>query len=131
MTPLEVVEHGYAAFGRGDLPALLSLLAEDVEWRLTADAQTPYGGKHLGKAAVQRWFQVLAESDEIQQFEPREFLEGSSHVTVLGWERSRPLPNGVPFESEWVHVFTVADGKITRFVGTLDTAARAAALRDR
>src|SRR5688572_21059378 len=56
MTPLEVVQHGYTAFGRGDLPALLSLLADDVEWRLTADAQTPYGGKHLGKAAVQRWF---------------------------------------------------------------------------
>lgn len=71
----------------------------------------------------------LAESDDIQKFEPREFLEGPNHVTVLGWEQTQPRPNGKVFESEWVHVFTLRDGKVSRWIGTLDTAAYVAAGR--
>jgi hypothetical protein len=54
---------------------------------------------------VKEWFGKLAESDDIPKFEPREFLEGPNHVTVLGWEQTAPRPNGKVFESEWVHVF--------------------------
>ena len=72
---------------------------------------------------------VLAESDDIHQFEPRKFLEGPGHVTVIGWERTCLRPGGVPFESDWVHVFNVEGDRITRFIGTLDTAARGAARR--
>ena len=129
MTPTELIQQAYAAFGRGDVPGVLALLADDVQWRFNAGADVPYGGVHVGKAAVGRWFATVAESDDIQQFEPREFLEGPNHVTVIGWERTRPLPGGVPFESDWIHVFTVEGGRITRFIGTLDTAARAAARR--
>ena len=31
----------YAAFGRGDLPALLSHLTDNVDWRLNVDAAAP------------------------------------------------------------------------------------------
>jgi uncharacterized protein len=78
---------------------------------------------------VKGWFGKLAEMDDIQKFEPREFLEGPNHVTVLGWEQIAPKPNGKVFESEWVHVFTVRDGKVSRWIGTLDTAAYVAAGR--
>jgi len=57
-------------------------------------------------------------------FEPREFIEAGEHVTVLGWERARALDTGLAFESEWAHVFTVVNGKITRWRGFLNTAAR-------
>jgi ketosteroid isomerase-like protein len=78
---------------------------------------------------VQRWFGTLAASDEIQQFEPREFLEGKDHVTVIGWERAKPLPDGSVFESDWVHVFTLQGDKVSRWIGTADTAARVAAAK--
>lgn len=128
-TPTQVVQQAYAAFGRGDVEGILALLTDDVDWRFLASAGIPYAGRHTGKQQVQGWFGKLAESDDIQKFEPREFLEGPNHVTVLGWEQTRPLPSGKVFESEWVHVFTVNDGKISRWIGTLDTAAYVAAGR--
>lgn len=30
--PLEIVQGVYAAFGKGDIPALLGALADDIEW---------------------------------------------------------------------------------------------------
>src|SRR5262245_1914869 len=32
MTPLETVQTIYAAFGRGDVPAIIDLVSDDVEW---------------------------------------------------------------------------------------------------
>ena len=46
---------------------------------------------------------------------------------MLGWERSRALPDGKVFETEWVHVFTVRGGRVERFWGLYDTQAAAAA----
>jgi len=48
-------------------------------------------------------------------------------VTVLGWERTRALPSGKVFEADWVHIFTVRDGRVVRFWGMYDTEASAAA----
>jgi ketosteroid isomerase-like protein len=128
-TPTQVVQQAYAAFGRGDVQGVLDLLTDDVDWRFLASQGVPSAGRFTGKQQVKQWFGKLAETDDIQKFEPREFLEGPNHVTVLGWEQTRPRPNGDVFESEWVHVFTLKDGKVSRWVGTLDTAAYVAAVR--
>jgi uncharacterized protein len=125
--PTEIIQSMYAAFGRGDVPALLEMLTDDVEWTHRGSIGLPYMGTVRGKAAVARWFGQVAELDGIQAFEPREFLAGPDHVTVLGWERTQALPRGKVFETDWVHVFNVRDGKVTRFIGTYDTAASAAA----
>lgn len=126
-TPTQVVQQAYAAFGRGDIDAILGMLTDDIEWRFLASEGVPSAGRFSGKRQVQQWFGRLAETDEILKFEPREFLEGPNHVTVLGWEQTRPRPKGRVFESEWVHVFTFRDGKVSRWIGTLDTAAYVAA----
>jgi hypothetical protein len=126
-TPTEIAKQGYAAFGRRDIPALLELLADDVEWRFLGnpDTGTPYGGTFRGKQQVAEFFGKLAEADEILEFEPREFLEGPGQVTVLGRTKGRARPDGKVQDTEWVQVFTWTDGsKISRWVGTADTAAR-------
>jgi ketosteroid isomerase-like protein len=43
---------------------------------------------------------------------------------VLGWEDSVAKDTGKAFKTEWAHVFTVTDGKVTRWRGFFDTAAR-------
>ena len=128
-TPTQFAQQAYVAFGRGDVEGILALLTDDVQWRFVASAGIPYAGGYTGKLQVRGWFSTLAESDDIQKFEPREFLEGPDHVTVLGWEQTKPRPNGKVFESEWVHVFTIKNDKISRWIGTLDTAAYVAAGR--
>ena len=52
--PTEIAKQGYAAFGKRDIPALLELLADDVEWRFLGSPETgtPYGGTCKGKQQV-------------------------------------------------------------------------------
>jgi ketosteroid isomerase-like protein len=127
LSPLEVVQAAYAAFGSGNIPAVLDLMAEDVEWTFRGASGLPYTGTFRGRSVVEKWFASVFQTDDIQAFEPREFLAGGEHVTVLGWERSRALPAGKVFECDWVHVFTVRDGKAVRFWGMYDTQAAAVA----
>jgi len=122
-SPLTLVQQAYAAFGSGDIPGLLALLSPDVRWEFAGDSKAPYTGRFSGHGQVAEWFQCVAQADGIQAFEPREFLEGPDHVTVLGWERTQALPGGRVFECEWVHVWQARDGRLTRFWGMLDTEA--------
>lgn len=126
-TPTETIQAMYGAFGRGDIAALLAMLTDDVHWEHKGSIGLPYMGVFHGKAAVAQWFGHVAENDAIQAFEPREFLAGADHVTVLGWERTQALPRGGVFETDWVHVFSLRDGQVCRFIGSYDTAAVAKA----
>ena len=40
-TNADVVQQNYAAVGRGDIPALLELLTDDVEWTLQGPSVIP------------------------------------------------------------------------------------------
>lgn len=128
-SPVEVVQSVYAAFGRGDLDAVMAQVAEGAEWTFIGSRGLPYTGSRQGKAQIARWFLTIPQVDELLSFDPREFLAGAEHVTVLGRELTRARPSGRTFEADWVHVFTIRDGLITRFWGMYDTEAAAAARR--
>ncbi len=123
-TPTEVAKQAYAAFGRGDIDAIVALVADQVDWELVGPAQLAYAGRRRTKQEVGSFFRDVMRSDDIQAFEPREFIEAGQHLTVLGWERTTALDTGITFESEWVHVFTVQNDKVTRWRAFLNTAGR-------
>lgn len=119
-----VVQQAYHAFSQRDVPAILDLVADEVDWAFIGSENLPYAGLRRNRSEVAAFFTALAAADAIHVFEPREFIEAGPHVTVLGWEQSTALDSNTDFASEWVHVFTVADGKITRWRGFANTAAR-------
>jgi ketosteroid isomerase-like protein len=121
--PVTTIQTAYAAFGRGDLPALLAMMTDDVDWQFVGDRAAPYTGRVRGQAQVAEWFVAVAQADDIQAFEPREFFAGSDHVTVLGWERTVARPGNGRFDTDWVHLWTLRGGRIARFVGFLDSEA--------
>ena len=122
-TPLAIVQNVYAAFGSGDLPKLLGHLATDCVWEFVGPASIPYCRRATSHEGIQRFFADVAANDDIQAFEPREFMVGADSVTVLGWERTIAKPTGRTFETDWVHVWQIKDGKVTRFKGFYDSAA--------
>ncbi len=124
---LSVVQNAYGCFGRGDIPAMLALMTPDIDWQFHGDRSVPYTRRLKGPAAVAEWFGQVVAADDIQSFEPREFLAGPDHVTVIGHERTRAKPSGGVFDCDWVHIWQVKGGKITRFWGMLDTEAAAKA----
>ena len=129
-TNVEAVQQGYAAFGRGDIPALLSLMTDDVEWSLQGPSVIPWAGPRRGREGVSEFFSLLGQLLEFEQFEPREFVAQGDTVVVLGYERSLVKPTGRTFEQEWAHVYTLRDGKIAKGRFIEDTAAQVVAFGD-
>ena len=122
-----VVQEAYDAFGRGDLERLLALMADDVEWHQAGPSALPTAGDWHGRERVRRFFAVVAESFEFDQFEPREYIGQGDRVVVLGYYRGRAKATGRHFESHWAMAFTVRNGKIAQFREYVDTAALVAA----
>jgi uncharacterized protein len=120
-----IVKDGYAAFGRRDVPGLLVLLAEDVEWHNPGDY--PLAGTYRGRNEVANLLQKIAQDLEILSLEPREFVAQGSRVLVTGWERATVKATNQMYETDWIHAFTVRDGKIVEFREYADTQAIAAA----
>ncbi len=120
---VNVVQRTYEAVGRGDIPALLDLLTDDVEWTLQGPSVIPFAGTRHGREAVAEFFSLVEETLEFLQFEPREFVAQGDKVVVLGYEHNLIKPTGRTFEQEWAHVYTLRDGKIVKSQFFEDTAA--------
>jgi uncharacterized protein len=123
-SPEGVVKQSYAAFGRGDIPAILNLIADQVDWQDVCPTSLPYSGLRRNRAEVAKFFSESAQVDEIKTFEPREFIVAGENVTVLGYMEGYARDTKKEFQTDFVHVFTVQNGKITRWRGFLNTAAR-------
>ena len=126
-TNAEVVQETYEAFGRGNIPALLEFLTDDVEWTFQGPSSIPFAGTRRGREGVAEFFALVGENLELEEFEPREFVAQGDTVVVLGLERSLVKPTGRTFEQEWVHIYALRDGKIDKVRSIDDTAAQVAA----
>ena len=126
------VKEAYEAFKRGNIQAVLATLADDIDW-ITPGPQDviPFVGHFKGRAAVAKFFESLAASEEVLAFEPHDFVsEGDSVVACLRY-RARVKKTGREYEDEGIHFFQFRDGKIAKFREYLDTALMASAYRPR
>jgi ketosteroid isomerase-like protein len=110
-----VVQRAYEAFGRGDINGLLALLEENILWDTPGPADLPTAGNRRGHDAVADFFQTIGTVVDILRFEPQTFVAQGDLVVVLGQETNRVKATGNRVEFEWVHVFTVRDGKVVAF----------------
>jgi uncharacterized protein len=125
---LQTIHEVYGDFGRGDIPAVLKTLTQDIEWFTPGPpAIIPYAGERTGPEQVAQYFAEFGSAIEMTAFEPRQFFAGDDQVVVLGHYSARVKATGNVIESEWVHAFTLRDGKIAKFRGYEDSAAVVAA----
>ena len=118
---VKIVQDAYAAFGRGDIPALLESLTENVEWQVPGEEVIPQAGTYHGHDGVARFFENLAQHTEFLAFEPREFVAQGDRVIALGWYRGKATATGRTFESQWAMSFLLRDGKVLSFQEFSDT----------
>jgi uncharacterized protein len=107
-----LVQQGYSLFSKGDIPGVLKLLSPDAIWELSELDNVPFTGKHKGVEGVARFFTSLAASLDFLKYEPQEFIAQGNKVIVLGESRYRVKENKVEFDTKWVDVLTVENGKI-------------------
>ncbi len=120
-----IVQEAYAAFGRGDVQAVIDRLSDDVDWHaiIGASDTVPTSGRRVGKPAVAKFFSDLGGGVDFQQFEPREFIAEGDKVVTLGHYAGTSKTTQRPFSSDWVMVFTVRNGKVVQFREFADVAA--------
>jgi len=125
---LDVIRRGYDAFGRGDINTLLESFDEQVSWVTPGPPELATSGRRTGRQEVAEFFVSVNELFDIQRFEPKDFLAQGDRVVVVGSETARARSTGNVIELDWVHVFTMRNGKVVAFQEFFDTAAVVAAL---
>ena len=123
----------YAAFGRGDVPAVLDRLSPDVAWDDWSDNFAQRGGvPHMaprrGKDQVTEFFGLIRTYtvDDLAILD----IIGTGRQIVAEVRVSFTLPDGGRFSDEELHLWTFDDeGRVERLRHYVDTAKHIAATR--
>jgi uncharacterized protein len=108
-----LIEQMYEAFGRGDIPSVVANLSNDVVW--SAPATLPQGGHFEGTSGAVQFFQGLGAAWEGLGLDVEGVGEVGADLVVAVIRADGALRGGGPSGYGAVHVFTIHDGKITRF----------------
>ncbi len=120
---IDLVRGIYASFGRGDIAAVVGAMAPDVLWRLNGRrSDYPVFGDWKGQQGVQDFFRKVAELQEPVEFVQREFLASGDKVFVLGHYSWKIRKTGKTVSTGFIHIFTLAGGKVRSFEEFTDTA---------
>ncbi len=118
-----VVQRAYKCFEHGDIDGLLDTLTDDVSWKVVGPAEVfPLFGERRGRDGAAEYFRLFAENLDLRDFSPRRYVAQDDTVVVLGHSKGVVRHTGRPLESDWVHVFTLRDGKICGYQEFVDSA---------
>lgn len=127
MSNIATVQGIYEAFGKGDVPAIQAVLADDVEWESWPDnssvkAGVPWMVPRNGKDDVVHFFEAVAQM-EVVDVQVLGMMEGGDKVAVEFVIEAKVPSSGKQFRDEEIHVWTFDDkGKVTRLRHYTDTA---------
>jgi ketosteroid isomerase-like protein len=120
-TNLEIVQETYGHFSTGNIPAVFSLLADDVKYLIPGSPDIPYAGVFEGKQAVGMFYKKLNETLQYTSFDIHSFTPDNEKVIVQGAFAGTLIPTGKPFATDWIMIWTFADGKIKQHQTFLDS----------
>jgi ketosteroid isomerase-like protein len=132
MTNIDTVQEVYAAFGTGDVPAILDRLDDDVSW--DADWADHFGQRaglsmfepRRGKQQVLEFFELVGGCS-VTEFTVLDMLS-STNAVVAQIVIALAYPDGGRYRDEELHHWTFdADGKVIALRHYTDTAKQIAA----
>lgn len=132
---ISVTQSIYAAFGRGDIAAILECLSDDIAWESWADNHAQRAGvawlmPRRGREAVAGFFGEIARF-EIHDFQVLSLMAGERQVAAELVFEGTP-PGGRRFRDEEIHLWSFdGHGRVCRFRHYVDTAKQIAATGER
>ena len=123
MANLDTIMSLYAAFARGDVPAVLGLFDPQIEWNEGEGVRYADRNPYRGPMAVAEgvFGRIIAEVDQFAAV-PASFIDGGESVVVQGRYKGKVKATGTMLDAQFAHVYTVRNGKIVRFQQYTDTA---------
>jgi ketosteroid isomerase-like protein len=120
---IQKVKEIYAAFGRGDAPAILAELADDVSWEFETPAEISWGGARRGPAEVAGFFVGIANEHANPKLEMTEFVSSGDAVAAFGRYQATVRATGKRVDTPVGHYFQFRDRKVARYIGLVNSAA--------
>lgn len=128
---VNVVRHAFDDFNRGDIPAVVRVLDQDVDWH-NPDAPYPPpagGGRQRGPDnVVAAIFGPVPETWDGFQAVGERFLDADDHVVVTGRFTGRARATGGQLDAPFAMVFQMRAGRVARVDQYTDTLLVARAL---
>lgn len=121
MAAKDTAETLYRALAIGDVPTVLGLLDDKVEW--TQATGSPYAGTYHGPQAVlEGVFAKLGAEWDGFKVEPSQHVAEGNEVVSLGTYSGTYKATGKSFSARFAHAWTVKDDKVLRFEQVVDSA---------
>ena len=108
----QVVTEAYGCFERGDIPSLLELLGDDVDWE--SPGVLPTSGSFRGHDGVGEFFTDVAGKWSELEVKPDDLVADGDHVVALGTARGK-LAGGEEVSYPFSHAFRLDGGKVVHF----------------
>jgi ketosteroid isomerase-like protein len=124
MSNAKTVQDIYGAFGAGDIPAILSKLADDVDWEYgQSKNDVPWLQPRRGRNAVGGFFEAIGAGLEFHKFVPKQIIDGGDTVVALVDIEVTVKATGKRItEEDEIHLWRFGpDGKVARFRHGVDT----------
>ena len=108
----DILRTGYDAFNRQDIPTVMGLFDENIEWTEPEWVYGPPGGTWHGRDEVlHRGFEPIAEYFDSFTLDPREFYGEGETVIVVGSFKLRPKGVSQTLDVPFAHVWRLRNGK--------------------
>jgi uncharacterized protein len=113
---VQTARRGYEALAAGDMNAVLELIDPDVSVEVhTGRPDLPEGQILRGHAGFLENLMGLMEVFEDIEVAPEEFIDIGEHLVVPIYTAGHGRASGIKVENRVVHIWTIRDGKATRF----------------
>ena len=121
MNNKEIIQDLYQSFAVGDIEAVTAAFADDIEW--TEADGFPLGGVYVGpQSVVQNVFMRLGEFSDNWGVRVDRYIADGDTVVADGKYTWNHKETGEACEVRMAHVWTLADGKATKFLQHVDSA---------
>jgi hypothetical protein len=118
-----IIRSLYEAFARGDGAAVIGALDPNVHWMEAENIALADRNPYIGPQAVAEGvFGRIAQAWTDFRVTPHDFITEADTVVVLGRYGGKFNATGRLLDAQFVHVWTMRDGRVTRFQQYADTA---------
>ena len=123
MSNVDLIKNLYAAFGRGEIPAVLGVMSPNIRWhQAEGNPYRPSGEPWVGPDAVlNNLFMKLGAEWDGFTVRPVAYHDAGGTVVVEGRYTGTFKATGKSIDAQFCHIWGIGDGKIARFQQYLDT----------
>jgi len=120
---VEIVQNLYSAFAKGDVPAVLEKFHPKIEWNEAENFPYADGNPYIGPQAVlEGVFARLGGEWEYWNLTEQIYYEANSgEIIVTGRYKAKNKMTAKEINVQFVHMWTLEDGMVTKFQQYADT----------